>query len=122
VDAVLQVAEEDNGSYEVDLDMIKLEKKPGGSLNDTVLIKGLVIDKEVVHSDMPKMYKDAKIGLLNAALEIEKTERTLRLVSLTQLLKLKKQSSTQKSTSKAHQKCRLILIRRRTCSAIWSRR
>ncbi|MHA1288838.1 MAG: thermosome subunit beta [Candidatus Thorarchaeota archaeon] len=74
VDAVLQVAEEDNGSYEVDLDMIKLEKKPGGSLNDTVLIKGLVIDKEVVHSDMPKMYKDAKIGLLNAALEIEKTE------------------------------------------------
>ena len=74
VDSVLQVAEENGDDYSVDLDMIKLEKKPGGSLTDTVLIKGLVIDKEVVHSDMPKMYKDAKIGLLNAALEIEKTE------------------------------------------------
>ena len=74
VDSVLQVAEETGEDYSVDLDMIKLEKKPGGSLTDTVLIKGLVIDKEVVHSDMPKMYKDAKIGLLNAALEIEKTE------------------------------------------------
>ena len=74
VDSVLQVAEENGEDYSVDLDMIKLEKKPGGSLTDTVLIKGLVIDKEVVHSDMPKMYKDAKIGLLNAALEIEKTE------------------------------------------------
>jgi thermosome len=74
VDAVLQVSEENNGKYTVDLDMIKLEKKPGGSLTGTTLIKGLVIDKEVVHSDMPKMYKDAKIGLLDAALEIEKTE------------------------------------------------
>jgi thermosome len=74
VDAVLQVAEEADGGNEVDLDMIKIEKKPGGSLTDTALIKGLIIDKEVVHADMPKKVKDAKIGLLNAALEIEKTE------------------------------------------------
>ncbi|HUS78242.1 MAG TPA: thermosome subunit beta [Patescibacteria group bacterium] len=74
VDAVLQVAEEKDGKYEADLDMIKIEKKPGGSLTDTTLIKGLIIDKEVVHSDMPKVVKDAKIGLLNASLEIEKTE------------------------------------------------
>ena len=74
VDAVLQVAEEADSGYEVDLDMIKIEKKPGGSLTDTALIKGLIIDKEVVHADMPKVVKDAKIGLLNAALEIEKTE------------------------------------------------
>jgi thermosome len=74
VDAILQVAEEADGGNEVDLDMIKIEKKPGGSLTDTALIKGLIIDKEVVHADMPKMIRDAKIGLLNAALEIEKTE------------------------------------------------
>ncbi|UCH56984.1 MAG: TCP-1/cpn60 chaperonin family protein [Candidatus Bathyarchaeota archaeon] len=74
VDAILQVAEETNGEYDADLDMIKIEKKPGGSLTDTSLINGLIIDKEVVHSDMPKLVKDAKIGLLNAALEIEKTE------------------------------------------------
>jgi thermosome len=74
VDAVLQVAEEADGGKEVDLDMIKIEKKPGGSLTDTALIKGLIIDKEVVHADMPKKVKDAKIGLLNAALEIVKTE------------------------------------------------
>jgi len=74
VDAVLQVAEEADGGNEVDLDMIKIAKKPGGSLTDTALIKGLIIDKEVAHADMPKKVKDAKIGLLNAALEIEKTE------------------------------------------------
>jgi chaperonin GroEL (HSP60 family) len=74
VDAVLQVVEEADGGNEVDLDMIKIEKKPGGSLTDTALIKGLIIDKEVVHADMPKKVKDAKIGLLNAALEIEKTD------------------------------------------------
>ena len=66
VDAILQVAEEKDGGYEVDLDMVKLEKKPGGSLTDTALIKGLVIDKEVVHSDMPKLVRKARIGLLNA--------------------------------------------------------
>jgi thermosome len=74
VDAILQVAEEKDGRYEVDLDMVKLEKKPGGSITDTALIKGLVIDKEVVHVDMPKLVRRAKIGLLNAAMEIEKTE------------------------------------------------
>jgi len=74
IDAVLQVAEETKDGYEVDLDMIKIEKKPGGSMTDTELIKGLIIDKEVVHADMPKVVKDAKIGLLNAAMEIEKTE------------------------------------------------
>jgi len=74
VDAVLQVAEEENGSYTVDLDNIKVEKKPGASITETKLIKGLIIDKEVVHDGMPKRVKDAKIGLLNAPMEIEKTE------------------------------------------------
>jgi thermosome len=74
VDAILQIAEEVNGGYEADLDMVKIEKKPGGSMTETKLISGLIIDKEVVHADMPKIVKDAKIGLLNAAMEIEKTE------------------------------------------------
>ncbi|MBD3206642.1 thermosome subunit, partial [Candidatus Bathyarchaeota archaeon] len=74
VDAVLQIAEEANGSYEVDLDMIKVEKKPGASITDTELIRGLIIDKEVVHDGMPKHIHEATIGLLNAAMEIEKTE------------------------------------------------
>ncbi len=59
--------------------MIKVEKKPGGSMTDTVLIKGLIIDKEVAHSDMPKLVKKAKIGLLDAAMEIEKTEFTSKI-------------------------------------------
>ncbi len=74
VDAVLQIAEPENGGYTVDLDMIKIEKKPGASLTDTRLVRGLIIDKEVVHDGMPKQIKDASIGLLNAAMEIEKTE------------------------------------------------
>jgi thermosome len=79
VDAILQVAEKNGEGYKVDLDMVKVEKKPGGSLTDTALISGLIIDKEVAHSDMPKLVKDARIGLLNAALEIEKTEFTSKI-------------------------------------------
>ena len=74
VDSVLQIAEESEGRFEADLDMVKVEKKPGGSLTDTTMVRGLVIDKEIVHSDMPKLVRDAKIGLLNAAMEIKKTE------------------------------------------------
>jgi thermosome len=74
IEAVLQIAEESDGGHEVDLDMVKLEKKPGGAVTDTTLIRGLLVDKEVVHEGMPKRVKDATIGLLNAAMEIEKTE------------------------------------------------
>jgi thermosome len=74
VNAVLQIAEPEGDGYTVDLDMIKIEKKPGASMTDTRLVSGLIIDKEVVHDGMPKQIKEAKIGLLNAAMEIEKTE------------------------------------------------
>jgi len=74
VDAVLQVAEEADGGLDADLEMVKLEKKPGGSLTDTGLIRGLVIDKEVAHADMSRLVREARIGLLNAAMEVEKTE------------------------------------------------
>ncbi len=74
VNAVLQVADKVNGQYKVDIDNVKVEKKPGGSITNTQLIKGVVIDKEVVHASMPKLVRNAKIALLNAPLEIEKTE------------------------------------------------
>jgi len=73
-DAVMQVAETKNGKHVVDLDLIKIEKKAGGEVLDTELVRGVVVDKEVVHAGMPKSVKDAKILLLDTALEIEKTE------------------------------------------------
>jgi len=72
--AVLQVAEKAAEGYKVDIDDIKVEKKAGEALTDTKLINGIVLDKEVVHPGMPKRVEEAKIVLLNTALEIEKTE------------------------------------------------
>jgi thermosome len=74
VKAVLQVSDQLDSKYKVDIDDIKVEKKAGGSLRNTTLIQGIVLDKEVVHGGMPKRIENAKIALLNSALEIEKTE------------------------------------------------
>jgi len=74
VKAVKQVAEERDGEFVVDLDNIQLIKKKGGATIDTKLVYGVIIDKEVVHPGMPKRIEDAKIALLDAPLEIEKTE------------------------------------------------
>ncbi len=74
VDAATMVAEEVDGAFKVDIDDVKVEKKAGGSMRDTKMIKGIVLDKEVVHGGMPKRVEKAKIAILNAALEIEKTE------------------------------------------------
>jgi archaeal chaperonin len=81
VNAVIAVAEKarDNSKLKVDADSIKVEKKAGGSVEDTKLIQGIVLDKEVVHGAMPKRIEDAKIALLNAALEIEKTEMSAEI-------------------------------------------
>lgn len=74
VKAILAVAEKEDGKYKADVDDVKVEKKPGESLKDTKLIQGIVLDKEVVHSGMPKRVENAKIALLDTPLEIEKTE------------------------------------------------
>jgi len=79
VDATLAVAEKVDRGYRVDIDNVKVEKKPGGSLKDTKLIQGIVLDKEVVHSGMPKVVEKAKIALLSAPFEIEKTEFDAKL-------------------------------------------
>jgi chaperonin GroEL (HSP60 family) len=80
VDATRQVAEKiEGGSLRADLDNIKVEKKAGASIHDTKLIKGIVLDKEVVHTGMPKRIEKAKIALINSALEIEKTEMSAEI-------------------------------------------
>jgi len=81
VDATQMIAElnEKTKTLKVDLDNIKVEKKAGGSMQDTSLIKGIVLDKEVVHSGMPKRIEKAKIALINSPLEIEKTEMSAEI-------------------------------------------
>jgi len=79
VDAVLKITETKNEKSTVDLDNIKVEKKAGGSITDTALVKGIVLDKEIVHSGMPTKIQQAKIALINSALEIEKTEMTAEI-------------------------------------------
>ena len=80
IDAVLAVAEEvGDNNFKVDVDNIKVEKKAGGSIEDTKLIQGIVLDKEILHAAMPKRIENAKIALLNAALEIEKTEMSAEI-------------------------------------------
>ena len=74
VEAILKIKTKKAEKYDVDLDNIKVEKKAGASIQDTALIEGIVLDKEVVHSGMPTKIEKAKIALVNTALEVEKTE------------------------------------------------
>ena len=79
VDAVLKVIEEKNGKFKVNLDNIKIEKKAGGSISDSELVSGIILDKEIVHSGMPRKIENARIALINDALEIKKTEFEAKL-------------------------------------------
>ena len=79
VQAVLAVAEKDGETYHVDEDDIKVEKKAGKSIKDSIIIEGIVLDKEVVHAGMPKKVSEAKIALVNTALEINKTETDAKI-------------------------------------------
>ena len=79
VKAILSVAEKNNEKYSVDIDDIKVEKKSGGSISDSSIIRGIVLDKEIVHSGMPKKTIDGKIALINTALEISKTETDAKI-------------------------------------------
>ncbi|MDA4133979.1 MAG: thermosome subunit beta [Thaumarchaeota archaeon] len=75
VDSLLRVAEDmGDGTFKVDLENLKLEKKVGGSINETCLVMGIALEKEVSHSGMPKRIEGARIALVSSALEIEKTE------------------------------------------------
>ncbi len=79
IDAIKQVMEKKGDKITIDKDFIKVEKKAGASVANTELINGVLIDKEVAHPQMPKKIEDAKIALLDVALEIEKTETDARI-------------------------------------------
>ena len=87
VDAILSIVTKKGEDYAVDLENIKVEKKSGGSIQDTQIVKGIVLDKEIVHSGMPTKIEKAKIALINSALEIEKTEMSseIRITDPTQM-------------------------------------
>ncbi len=80
IKAVKQVMDKgQDGKFHIDHDFIKIEKKAGGNVSDTTLINGVLIDKEVAHPEMPKSITNAKIALLDVALEIEKTETDAKI-------------------------------------------
>ncbi len=76
VKAVKTVIDEDG---KIDVENVKMEKKVGGSISDSKFINGIVIDKEVVHPGMPKRVENAKIALINSALEVEDTETDAKI-------------------------------------------
>ncbi|MEB2836587.1 MAG: thermosome subunit beta [Desulfurococcales archaeon] len=82
VEAVKAIAEKRGDKWYVDLNNVGMIKKHGGSIFDTRLVKGIVLDKEVVHPDMPRRVENAKIAVLDAPLEIEKPELDME-VSIT---------------------------------------
>ncbi len=80
IDAIKAIAEKgENGKWVADIDKVQIQKKEGESMDETSLIKGIILDKEVVSPGMPKIANDAKILLLQSAIEIEKTEFDAKL-------------------------------------------
>jgi len=79
VDAITMVAEKIDDKTFADLDNVQMQKKQGGGIANTEIIKGIILDKERVHDGMPKQIKNAKIALVNSALEVKKTEIDARI-------------------------------------------
>ena len=79
VDAVKQIAERQGDKLVVDIDNVQIVKKEGKSLQDTELVSGVIVDKEIVHSGMPRSVKEAQIALVDTALEVKKTEVTAQI-------------------------------------------
>jgi len=79
VDSVSNISETINGKIYVDLDNIQIQKKEGGSIEDTEIFKGIILNKERINEGMPKQVKNAKVALVNASLEIQKTEIDARI-------------------------------------------
>ncbi|BBD73033.1 thermosome subunit [Sulfodiicoccus acidiphilus] len=80
IDAIRGVAERrEDGTYNVNMDNVKIDKKKGGSLEDSALVRGLILDKEVVHAAMPRRVEKAKIAVVDFGLEVEKPEITAKI-------------------------------------------
>lgn len=73
VSAIKSIVDVD-GQNKVDMDNISVEKKVGARIEESELITGMIIDKERVHSNMPKKIANAKIALINTAIELKETE------------------------------------------------
>jgi thermosome len=75
VRAIKSVVEKnEDGKITVDVEDVKTEKRPGGSIKDSEIVEGVIIDKERVHTAMPEVVKDAKVLLLSVPIELKKTE------------------------------------------------
>lgn len=79
VEAIGTITETNGNDIFIDREALKIEKRTGGSVDDSELIKGIVIDKERVHADMPRKVDDAKVLLLDAALEVKETEKDTQI-------------------------------------------
>jgi thermosome len=79
VDAIRSVTEEQNNELVIDKENIKIEKKVGGAVEDSELVKGLILDKEKVHSEMPSIVKNAKVALIDSAIEVKSTETDAKI-------------------------------------------
>ena len=79
VEGIKMVVDKDGNSRHINIDNVKLEKKVGDGTEDSELIKGILLDKEKVHSGMPRVVKNAKIALLDAAIEIKSTETDTKI-------------------------------------------
>ncbi|MFH0954862.1 MAG: thermosome subunit beta [Candidatus Micrarchaeota archaeon] len=79
VDAIMMVADERENKTVIDMDSIKVEKKTGAGLNNSELVKGIIVDKEIVHTGMPRKVSSAKIALVDAAFEIKETETDAKI-------------------------------------------
>ncbi len=74
VQSIKSIADKENGKLLIDIENVKIEKKVGGSVEDSELIRGIVLDKEKVHPGMPRVVTGAKVALLDAAIEVKNTE------------------------------------------------
>ncbi len=79
VKAVKSIVDRDESGIQIDKENIKIEKRVGAGIDDSELVEGIVIDKEHVHSGMPRMVKDAKVALLDVAIEIKDTETDAKI-------------------------------------------
>ncbi|MDG6229684.1 MAG: thermosome subunit beta [Candidatus Thermoplasmatota archaeon] len=79
VDAVTSIADKHGENTFIDLDNVQIQKQQGGNIEDTEIIKGIILDKERAHEGMPEMVTKAKIALVNTALEVRKTEVDARI-------------------------------------------
>ncbi|MFX1509656.1 MAG: thermosome subunit alpha [Promethearchaeota archaeon] len=79
VRAIQRITDTVDGAKSADIDNVKVEKKQGGTIRDTMFIEGIVLDKEIVHPGMEKSVSNPKIALIQSAFEVEKTEFTAKI-------------------------------------------